>query len=185
MVTWLASLALLIFLNSAEAARLTWTLQDVVFTDGAIASGTFDYDRDDGPDGKFSNINIGVSGGSVISDATFADLVPGVLTGPGFVAFISDIPVTPGETTRFTIRFDGFLSNAGGSIPLVASPSIDASSQEVCSTFNDPDECFLIEPNVRFVSGGFVTTSPVPVPAAAWLFGSALGILGWLRRKRA
>lgn len=29
-----------------------------------------------------------------------------------------------------------------------------------------------------------VTVAPVPVPAAVWLFGSALGLLGWLRRKK-
>ncbi len=27
------------------------------------------------------------------------------------------------------------------------------------------------------------SVAPVPVPAAAWLFGSALGLLGWMRRK--
>ncbi len=30
-----------------------------------------------------------------------------------------------------------------------------------------------------------VIISPVPVPAAVWLFGSALGLLGWMRRKSA
>ena len=29
-----------------------------------------------------------------------------------------------------------------------------------------------------------VWTATVPIPAAAWLFGSALGILGWMRRGR-
>jgi hypothetical protein len=29
-----------------------------------------------------------------------------------------------------------------------------------------------------------LTTSAVPVPAAVWLFGSALGLLGWIRRRR-
>ncbi|MFW2403639.1 MAG: hypothetical protein ACN4GT_02655 [Gammaproteobacteria bacterium] len=29
-----------------------------------------------------------------------------------------------------------------------------------------------------------VTAVPVPVPAAAWLFGSALGLLAWSRRRR-
>lgn len=27
--------------------------------------------------------------------------------------------------------------------------------------------------------------SPIPIPAAVWLFGSALGLLGWMRRKTA
>lgn len=31
----------------------------------------------------------------------------------------------------------------------------------------------------------FSTTQPVPVPAAAWLFGSAAGLLGWARRRKA
>lgn len=31
--------------------------------------------------------------------------------------------------------------------------------------------------------GQILTFSTVPVPAAAWLFGSALGLLGWKRRK--
>lgn len=28
-------------------------------------------------------------------------------------------------------------------------------------------------------------TAPVPVPASVWLFGSALGLLGWMRRRKA
>ena len=32
-------------------------------------------------------------------------------------------------------------------------------------------------------SGKFAGSTVVPVPAAVWLFGSALGILGWVRRK--
>jgi hypothetical protein len=29
------------------------------------------------------------------------------------------------------------------------------------------------------------TVSPVPLPATVWLFGTALGFLGWMRRKQA
>ncbi len=34
----------------------------------------------------------------------------------------------------------------------------------------------------KFEGVGLVV-NPIPVPAAAWLFGSALGLLGWLRRR--
>ena len=33
-------------------------------------------------------------------------------------------------------------------------------------------------------SGAIDNVTYVPVPAAAWLFGSALGLLGWIRRRR-
>ncbi len=35
------------------------------------------------------------------------------------------------------------------------------------------------------VDDWLVTATVVPVPAAAWLFGSALGLLGWMRRRAA
>ena len=36
--------------------------------------------------------------------------------------------------------------------------------------------------NGKFLASGFAVTT-VPVPAAAWLFGSALGMLGWVRSR--
>jgi hypothetical protein len=36
--------------------------------------------------------------------------------------------------------------------------------------------------NGRYLTSGFAITT-VPVPAAAWLFGSALGLLGWVRSR--
>ncbi len=32
---------------------------------------------------------------------------------------------------------------------------------------------------------GVWTMTAVPIPAAVWLFGSGLGLLGWMKRKRA
>jgi hypothetical protein len=38
---------------------------------------------------------------------------------------------------------------------------------------------------INYDSASLTSLSSVPVPAAAWLFGSALGLLGWMRRKAA
>ena len=34
-------------------------------------------------------------------------------------------------------------------------------------------------------TSGYFSATVVPVPAAVWLMGSALGLLGWVRRKAA
>ncbi|MEQ1801795.1 MAG: PEP-CTERM sorting domain-containing protein [Gammaproteobacteria bacterium] len=42
---------------------------------------------------------------------------------------------------------------------------------------------FIGEPNHFYAISDTLTVQPVPVPPAAWLFGSALGVMGWMRRK--
>jgi hypothetical protein len=37
--------------------------------------------------------------------------------------------------------------------------------------------------NAACANASYLTFSAVPVPAAVWLFGSALGVMGWMRRK--
>jgi len=37
-------------------------------------------------------------------------------------------------------------------------------------------------PYSDFILTSLTSAAPIPVPAAAWLLGSALGLLGWIRR---
>jgi hypothetical protein len=47
------------------------------------------------------------------------------------------------------------------------------------------DACAGVSLITNGVQPGTWTMTAVPIPAAAWLFGSALGLLGWMRRKPA
>ena len=50
------------------------------------------------------------------------------------------------------------------------------------SVYIELDSAFNQMFQSNFKTTGFATTT-VPVPAAVWLFGSALGLLGWVRRR--
>lgn len=51
----------------------------------------------------------------------------------------------------------------------------------------DSGGTLILSNGIDIMSAGtsYMTFSVVPVPAAAWLFGSALGLLGWARRRHA
>lgn len=96
--------------------------------------------------------------------------------------------------------YSGGLVSTGGSLPVpaddgfalvmatvVADASMAGQPIEIrlysssLTLDDDPDSA---DRGVFFDDVRLTTTAPVPVPAAVWLFGSALAGLGWLRRKQ-
>ena len=73
-----------------------------------------------------------------------------------------------------------FLGNGSYDLFLGFTPLTNAGGTSSITGFGE--QVFGGAP-LRPITGGSLTASVVPIPAAAWLFGSALGVLGWIRRK--
>jgi len=152
-------------------------LDGVTFADDYTAEGSFVFDADLGGfnAGVYSDISIT----SYSANGTrFADqLGTGGLHAADRVAFSNNVDYF------FGLVFESGLTNAGGSVELV--PDIGNATNSVdggCSTFIGcaaPDIN-----NFRLITGGRVIANVVPIPAAVWLFGSALAGLGWMRRRQ-
>ena len=66
------------------------------------------------------------------------------------------------------LSFSDALTNAGGTVSLIPSSFVRNLDTDGVASLT-----------------GSVSASNVPIPAAIWLFGSALAGLGWMRRKQA
>jgi hypothetical protein len=160
---------------SANAAPVTWTLDGVAFADGYMAEGSFVYDADLGFDGTYSDISITTFSAS---GTQFVDQF-----GTGGIRTAVRVAFSNNVDYFFGLVFENGLTNAGGTVEVV--PDIGNAINSVdggCSAFLGcaaPDT-----DNFRSITGGRVIANVVPIPAAAWLFGSALAGLGWLRRKQ-
>jgi len=165
--------------NNIHAAPVTWSLQNVSFDDGAVATGTFIFDADSN---QYSSIDVTVSGGAsdiggfgTLSTDPFTYSVSVGGNGSNLWFSASDFGSAgcPDGSCQRNFVIDNLtnpLTNAGVTVFIAgATLAIDGLSS------NDGVV-------VRSIVSGSLTA--VPIPAAVWLFGSALLGLGWIRRFR-
>jgi hypothetical protein len=109
--------------------------------------------------------------------------VPGELPGATNVGFESTI----GLTTDADVPAPDLGINPGEWLEVTLDLLSTASLDDVVAAIASGDLVIGVT-TINFVDGGSesLVTNPVPVPAAVWLFGSALlGLVGVARRKRA
>lgn len=179
----LAGLVLLAAALPAQATPVTWTLNNVKFDDGGTATGWITYDAADlhaslfnvtltagtsQPAFSFHKDNIAVP---VLGDNSFLDY-PGYGDNSFFLWEIGS-----SDPRWFNFSFASALTDAGGTHDLLTATSFDC-------TLN---HCDIGQ--ARMVTGGSLTTlpivgAPVPEPATLGLMLPALGMLGWMARRR-
>jgi hypothetical protein len=95
------------------------------------------------------------------------------LTAGKYVAFFTTSNLFDGELgTAYYGVTDGAAYNGGDLVYLNHSDHFDRLWTHTWGESAGQDLAFTIQ------------TTPIPVPAAVWLFGSGLGLLGWYRRRQ-
>jgi hypothetical protein len=161
-----ATFLLLSAMLPAQAAPITYALQNVTFADGTSATGSFVFDA---VTHKSSGYSIATSQGTLSAfnwDQTNSGLYFGGGAGPNNFTIIT----TEGRRV-FNFSFLNPFTDAGGNNLI-----------NTASTY----ECYNCSP-FRRVNGGSVTSIDavnVPEPGTLPLAFAAIGVLGFLHRRR-
>lgn len=150
----------------AQAELITWRLDGVAFSDGATATGSIMMDTGTRTSSTFS---VSTTAGT-LSAFTYEDSNSGLYFGGGagpnnFILFTDD------GRRYLNFSFVDPLNPAGGTFALNLASSYECNN---CFTF-------------RMVVSGSLTSeeaADVPEPGTAALLVPALGMLGWMSRRR-
>lgn len=156
--------------HSAQAAPVTWTLDDVIFYDGGTASGNFTFDAATNTYTAWSitttaTTNAAADGGYPLNGATYTT---NNLTGASSSSYLNPYGVTVktgGGADSLSLVFNSVLTGAGGTI------KIKTGSEYAGFGFES-----------RSLESGSV--SAVPLPGALPMFAAGLGMLGLVRGRR-
>ncbi len=153
--------------SSANAASIVWTLSNVVYDDGATASGTFVTDS---TTGLASAVNVSITAG-LLSAFTYDSSNSTIFNNPFFTPD-SFLALATGTTRYIHFAFANSLA-APGVNPL------SIGIYPVRSSW-DCDNCN----NVRYAVSGFASAAAVPEPASWALMIAGFGLVGAATRRR-
>ena len=174
MRTILMSISLLLS-AAVSATPVTWDV-DVSLSDGGHLFGSFTHDADFG---TYTDILLetDMSGSAWLNGGEFTTFYGNAWGGtplaPEFYGTCGTVAGRGPGTCHVVFFFAEELTNAGGVVAIDSSQDFAA-----LEAIYEMDE-------YAYLTSGTVTASAVPIPAAVWLFGSALAGLGWMRRKQA
>ena len=100
-----------------------------------------------------------------------------------FSTFCFSVLLLFSSTVISAADFEAALSSETAQFKLRSDSSVIAQIQNNLSatTLNNGEQAWI----EKKAAGVGLIVNPVPVPAAVWLFGSALALLGWIRRRTA
>jgi len=171
--------------GNIAASTATWSYDTA--TGVVTGTGVLDAKFQIGPFATLFDWNaadLAVGGGNVAAASSYACIEGSFGSGVGanlcgqydFGAnFINESSISYGPGTAF--------SRTIGGDDVAVGPQQNVADFDAMTTILGGTTLTL--ENGTATSGIVMTFSTVPVPPAAWLFGSALGLLGWARRKRA
>jgi hypothetical protein len=165
-------LALFGFVPTASADGVLWTLNDMIFSDGATASGSFVYDA---ATNTLSSISITTTAGSAFGGATYTAVDPSFTPLPNDIGFV--VTLMPDFTGTGALELEFFtsntfatptnLTNAGGTI-------FTALNEFQCLNTS----CTSVDDLRGTIGSGTVTGLVVPEPSTLlFLLIGALGVV--------